>query len=125
MSINLSMGCLKSLAHFSIYLDYCTKDEFKTNDIEKYRGREECACKPIAKCEWTSRLQKLSDKLPSKAPLRKRIVQLMRDSICDYKTKTVHCCKEDGEAGDESEDTSEDYVDDAPRRTLVSFWIHI
>ena len=121
MSINLSMGCLKSLAHFSIYLDYCTKDEFKTNDIEKYRGREECACKPIAKCEWTSRLQKLSDKLPSKAPLRKRIVQLMRDSICDYKTKTVHCCKEDGQAGDESED----YVDDAPRRTLVSFWIHI
>jgi len=99
--------------------DYCTKDEFKTNDIEKYRGREECACKPIAKCEWTSRLQKLSDKLPSKAPLRKRIVQLMRDSICDYKTKTVHCCKEDGKAVDELEDTSEDYVDDAPRRTLL------
>ena len=102
------------------FLDYCMEGEFKTKDIEKYRGRKECPCKPIAMCEWTRKLQGLSDKLPSQNKLRKRIIQLIRDSICDYKTKTVHCCNKDGEVENEPEHTSKEDQIQVPRRTIVS-----
>ena len=70
-------------------------------------------------CEWTQNLQGLSDKLPNRNKLRKRVIQLLRDSICDYKTKTVHCCNKEGEVDIEPEDTSIEEESQVPRRTMV------
>ena len=101
--------------YWTLFLDYCLDSNFKTNEIEGYPGREECNCKPIAECKWTQQVQKLSDKLPKRNKLRKRVIQLLRDSICDFETKTIHCCNGDGV----EEDLSIGGQIQMPRQTMV------
>ena len=92
---------------------------FKINDIKGYPGRKECSCKPIAECKWTQKVQQLSDELPKRNKLRKRVIQLLRDSICDFETKTVHCCNEDKDEDKVEEDLFFDGEIQEPRRTMV------
>ena len=73
-------------------LDFCTNDEFSTKDITDYVGDQDCKCKPLLECEWSSRLQKRSDDLPNRNRLRRKVIALIRNSICDYEDRTVHCC---------------------------------
>ena len=85
-----------------------------TEKIKKYNGREECPCVPISECEWTRKLQAQSDRLPTRNRLRKKVVQLIRDSVCDYRTKTIHCCSQKG-----AESSEMNSLDSEPRKTLV------
>ena len=103
---------------YSIPLVQCSDDDFKTNGIEGYQGHEECSCKPITTCKWTQNLKELSDKLPKRNKLRKRVIQLLRNSICDFDAKTVHCCNTNGEVDTEYEvEASIDNQVQVPRQT--------
>ena len=77
---------------FQYYQDYCTEDEFSPTNVETYIGRETCPCKPLEQCPWFYRLQQRSEKLPKTNRLYKKIVKLIRNSVCDEDSKTVHCC---------------------------------
>merc|ERR1712226_1512868 len=81
-------------------LGYCSQDGYSTEKVENYMGRGECPCKPISECAWAHQLQTKADKLPARNKIRKNVVQLIRDSICDYSTRTIHCCDQEGDQKD-------------------------
>ena len=60
--------------------------------MDKYVGRQDCPCRPIEKCEWVLGLQRRNDELPNRNRLHKKVLQLIRDSVCKYSSRTVHCC---------------------------------
>ena len=60
--------------------------------MNKYVGRQECPCKPIEECKWVLGLHRRNDRLPSHNRVHKKVLQLIRDSVCEYDSKTVHCC---------------------------------
>lgn len=89
----LVMGKIQSYINNKLGVsDYCTEDEFSLADDETYIGRETCPCKPLEQCPWFYRLQQRSEKLPKTNRLYKKIVKLIRNSVCDQDSKTVHCC---------------------------------
>ena len=73
-------------------VDYCIDGPLSSDGVVDYPGGKECPCKPRAECDWTHKLDRRSNKLPSRNKLRRKVIQLMRESVCDYKSKTIRCC---------------------------------
>jgi hypothetical protein len=86
-------------------VDYCLEGPLSSDDVADYPGGKECPCKPIATCDWTHKLQHRSNQLPGRNRLRRKVINLMRESVCDYKAKNIRCCDDISIRGPEFNDS--------------------
>lgn len=61
-------------------------------NINDFVGGKDCICKPSSECEWSIRLKKRSDQLPNRNRLRRKVIKLIKKSVCDWDEQSVHCC---------------------------------
>ena len=54
---------------------------------------ENCQCSAFKQCTWSSNQLERIGELPKNSTSRLEEVKYFRDRICDFKSKTVYCCK--------------------------------
>ena len=99
---------------------FCGGGKLVPKNRNTFVGRKDCPCKPLQQCAWATSLKSKSKILKKGHRIRRKVINLIQDSICDYHRKTIHCCS--GEF-DEPDFTPPDKVPEVP--SSVSHFTHI
>ena len=67
-----------------------------------FLDQEACKCQIFSKCAWSNNTVSQLNILDPKNPIHKALSLKFRNQICDFKTRSVWCCK-NGDPANESE----------------------
>ena len=87
------------------YFGYCDSncEANQTIDFDcESNNFKKCACIPAKQCSWSKKALAAMSRLNRQSPKREKLIQYMKNRICDKESNSVYCCENAESNSDDS-----------------------